>query len=68
VPSIVAAFEPEVTGENEGVITNYAFFEKVYKHLHSKYDNVSGKFYRFPIPLQGLGEGSSLNITQNPGY
>jgi starch-binding outer membrane protein, SusD/RagB family len=47
--------------------TNYPFFAKVYKHLHSKTDNVSGKFYRFPIP-KGL-TGNDLGITpQNPGY
>ena len=47
--------------------TNYPFFAKVYKHLHSKTDNVAGKFYRFPIP-KGL-TGADLGITpQNPGY
>jgi len=46
--------------------TNYPFFAKIYKHLHSKTDNVSGKFYRFPIP-KGLS-GNDLGITQNPGY
>ena len=46
--------------------TNYAFFAKIYKHLHSKTTNVSGKFYRFPIP-KGLS-GNDLGITQNPGY
>ena len=46
--------------------TNYAFFAKIYKHLHAKTDNVSGKFYRFPIP-KGLS-GNDLGITQNPGY
>ena len=46
--------------------TNYSFFAKIYKHLHSKTDNVSGKFYRFPIP-KGLS-GNDLGITQNPGY
>ncbi len=46
--------------------TNYPFFSKIYKHLHSKVDNVSGKFYRFPIP-KGLS-GNDLGITQNPGY
>src|ERR1035437_5209507 len=30
--------------------TNYPFFAKIYKHLHAKTTNVSGKFYRFPIP------------------
>ena len=46
--------------------TNYPFFAKIYKHLHAKTDNVSGKFYRFPIP-KGLS-GNDLGITQNPGY
>lgn len=46
--------------------TNYPFFAKVYKHLHSKTTNVAGKFYRFPIP-KGLS-GNDLGITQNPGY
>ena len=43
-----------------------AFFEKVYKHLHAKYDNVRGKHYRQPIPT-GLS-GEDLGIQQNPGY
>lgn len=44
-----------------------AFFAKVHKHLHAKYDNVRIKHYRFPIPT---GEkGQDLGITpQNPGY
>lgn len=46
--------------------TNYPFFAKIYKHLHSKTDNVAGKFYRFPIP-KGLS-GNDLGIAQNPGY
>jgi hypothetical protein len=46
--------------------TNYPFFAKIHKHLHAKYDNVTGKFYRFPIP-KGL-TGDDLGITQNPGY
>lgn len=46
--------------------TNYPFFAKIYKHLHAKTDNVSGKFYRFPIP-KGLS-GNDLGIAQNPGY
>lgn len=44
-----------------------AFFAKVHKHLHAKYDNVRGKHYRFPIPTGEKGE--DLGITpQNPGY
>ena len=61
VASQVAKFGPESS------TTNYPFFAKVYKHLHSKTDNVTGKFYRFPIP-KGL-TGNDLGITpQNPGY
>jgi hypothetical protein len=68
VESIVAAKGPEVEGA-DGVRTNYPFFAKVYKHLHAKYDNVTGKFYRFPIPVNGLGDPApALNIAQNPGY
>ncbi|MDR0733372.1 MAG: RagB/SusD family nutrient uptake outer membrane protein [Dysgonamonadaceae bacterium] len=44
-----------------------AFFAKVYKHLHAKYDNIKGKYYRFPIPTGE--EEEDLNILpQNPGY
>ena len=43
-----------------------AFFAKVYKHLHAKYDNVHGRHYRQPIPT-GLS-GEDLGIEQNPGY
>lgn len=67
VESQIAKFGPENDGSAEdGVKTNYPFFAKVYKHLHSKTDNVSGKFYRFPIP-KGLN-GNDLGIVQNPGY
>jgi hypothetical protein len=45
---------------------NAAFYAKAYKHLHAKYDNVKGKFYRFPIPLLS---GIDLGVSpQNPGY
>lgn len=61
------ASEASITSNFPGVTVNSAFFAKVYKHLHSKYDNVNGKFYRFPIPLGEAGE--DLGITpQNPGY
>lgn len=43
-----------------------AFFAKIYKHLHAKYDNVRGKHYRQPIPTGSNGE--DLGIAQNPGY
>ncbi|MDR0612531.1 MAG: RagB/SusD family nutrient uptake outer membrane protein [Dysgonamonadaceae bacterium] len=49
----------------DGATVN-AFFAKIYTHLHAKYDNIKGKFYRFPIPT---GESEEdLNISQNPGY
>jgi hypothetical protein len=60
VESIAAVFGEETDA------TNYPFFAKIYKHLHAKYDNVTGKFYRFPIP-KGLS-GNDLGISQNPGY
>jgi hypothetical protein len=67
IASIVARFGPEVEGAAYPSSTNYPFFVKIYTHLHKKYDNVSGKFYRFPIP-NGLS-GNDLGITpQNPGY
>ncbi|MFT3738417.1 MAG: RagB/SusD family nutrient uptake outer membrane protein [Breznakibacter sp.] len=46
---------------------NSAFFAKVYKHLHAKYNNVTGKFYRFPIPQGESGEDLGIS-PQNPGY
>ncbi|MBF0577107.1 RagB/SusD family nutrient uptake outer membrane protein [Dysgonomonas sp. GY617] len=53
------------TGRDGSTVS--AFFAKVYKHLHAKYDNVRGKHYRFPIPTGEKGE--DLGITpQNPGY
>jgi len=61
------ASEASIAANFPGVDVNSAFFAKVYKHLHAKYDNVKGKFYRFPIPLGEKGE--NLGITpQNPGY
>lgn len=66
VESIAQKFGPENDGSNGGVKTNYPFFAKVYKHLHSKTENIAGKFYRFPIP-KGL-TGNDLGIPQNPGY
>ncbi|MDR2475809.1 MAG: RagB/SusD family nutrient uptake outer membrane protein [Bacteroidales bacterium] len=65
VASQVASFGPENDG-TDGVKTNYPFFAKIYKHLHAKTDNVTGKLYRFPIP-KGLNE-NDLGIGQNPGY
>ncbi|WP_437917980.1 RagB/SusD family nutrient uptake outer membrane protein [Sphingobacterium sp. LRF_L2] len=67
VESIASKFGVENDGTSSGTVkTNYPFFAKIYKHLHAKTDNVSGKFYRFPIP-KGLS-GNDLGITQNPGY
>ncbi|HRO46682.1 RagB/SusD family nutrient uptake outer membrane protein [Agriterribacter sp.] len=66
VESIAAKFGPESDGTAGSVKTNYPFFAKVHKHLRSKTQNISGKFYRFPIP-KGLS-GNDLGIAQNPGY
>lgn len=66
VESISAKFGPESDGTGGKVKTNYPFFAKIYKHLHAKTDNISGKFYRFPIP-KGLSK-NDLGISQNPGY
>ncbi|MCR5076578.1 MAG: RagB/SusD family nutrient uptake outer membrane protein [Prevotella sp.] len=50
----------------DGNVVN-PFFAKIHKHLVAKYNNVSGRNYRQPIP-QGL-TGEDLGITpQNPGY
>lgn len=57
-----------VAGETgrDGYTVN-AFFAKVYKHLHAKYNNICAKHYRFPIPTGEKGE--DLGVTpQNPGY
>jgi hypothetical protein len=53
-------------GYTDPETVNAAFFAKIYKHLHAKYDNISGKFYRFPIPTTS---GINLGVApQNPGY
>ena len=44
-----------------------AFFGKVHTHLRAKYDNVSGKHYRQPIPTGLHGEDLGI-LPQNPGY
>lgn len=55
------------TGVPSSSTTNYPFFAKIYKHIHSKTDNVTGKFYRFPIPK--AYSGKTFGVTpQNPGY
>ncbi len=61
------ASEASITSNFPGVNVNAAFFGKIYKHLHSKYDNADGKFYRFPIPVGEKGEDLGI-IPQNPGY
>ncbi|MDR0769190.1 MAG: RagB/SusD family nutrient uptake outer membrane protein [Dysgonamonadaceae bacterium] len=64
--AIIAAHGEEVSGSQYPTSTNYPFFVKIHTHLHKKYDNVDGHFYRFPIP-KGL-TGTDLGIPQNPGY
>jgi len=59
VDAIAAAFP--------GVTVNAAFFAKIYKHLHAKFNNVNGKFYRFPIPPGSSGQDLGI-VPQNPGY
>jgi hypothetical protein len=66
VPSIVTKFGQAVSGTTYPTSTNYSFFAKIYTHLHKKYDNVTGKFYRFPIPKE-YGEDKGV-LPQNPGY
>lgn len=44
-----------------------AFFAKVHKHLHAKYDNVRVKHYRLPIPTGEKGEDLKI-LPQNPGF
>ena len=47
--------------------SRFAFYQRVYKHLHSKVNHIDGHFYRFPIPLSE--SYTDLGITpQNPGY
>jgi hypothetical protein len=67
VASITAKFGPEVAGADYPTSTNYPFFAKIYTHLHKKYDNVNGHFYRFPIPKEY--NNTTIGISpQNPGY
>lgn len=61
------ASEASIASNFPGVSVNAPFFAKVYKHLHAKYNNVSGKFYRFPIPQGEKGEDLGI-VPQNPGY
>ena len=51
-----------------GAIPNrFAFYQRVYKHLHAKVDHIDGHFYRLPIPL-GLKDEDLGIRPQNPGY
>ena len=43
-----------------------AFFARIHRFLKSKYQNINGHFYRFPIPFGSNNE--ELGIDQNPGY
>ena len=52
-------------GRNGKVVNE--FFAKTYKHLHAKYENRQGKYYRFPIPVGKSGEDLGIK-PQNPGY
>jgi hypothetical protein len=42
------------------------FFARIHRFLKSKYNNINGHFYRFPIPFGSNNE--DLGIDQNPGY
>ena len=55
-----------VDADSQAYAVASTYWQKVYTHLHAKYDNVRGKHYRQPIPL-GLS-GEALGIDQNPGY
>jgi hypothetical protein len=58
--------QAQVQADSEAYPLAAAYWQKVYNHLHAKYDNVRGKHYRQPIPLGLTGE--VLGIEQNPGY
>jgi hypothetical protein len=66
---IVTAAGKGFTNTTDQSLPNYVnapFFAKIYKHLHAKENNISGKFYRFPIPTaSGIDKGVG---PQNPGY
>ena len=59
-------FADDWAEKQEFTADQYAFFEKVHNHLVAKFNHVSGKHYRQPIPT-GLS-GEDLGISQNPGY
>lgn len=44
-----------------------AFFARIHRFLVSKYNNINGHFYRFPIPYGSEGEDLGI-VPQNPGY
>ncbi|MDR0733718.1 MAG: RagB/SusD family nutrient uptake outer membrane protein [Dysgonamonadaceae bacterium] len=47
----------------------FSFYTRINEHLHDKVNNVSLKFYRFPIPATADDKTTSLNIKpQNPGF
>ncbi|MDR0873305.1 MAG: RagB/SusD family nutrient uptake outer membrane protein [Prevotellaceae bacterium] len=48
--------------------TRFEFYSRIYKHLHSKVDNINGHQYRFPIPLDANNADRGEIIGQNPGY
>ena len=49
----------------DGSVVN-TFFARIHRFLKSKYQNINGHFYRFPIPFGSNNE--DLGIDQNPGY
>lgn len=55
-----------VGGTGKDGSTVNAFFARIHRFLKSKYENINGHFYRFPIPFGSNNE--ELGIDQNPGY
>ncbi|OAV67362.1 SusD family protein [Bacteroidales bacterium Barb6] len=47
--------------------TRFAFYARIYKHLHAKIKNIDGHYYRFPIPLSESYNELGV-VGQNPGY
>ena len=51
----------------DAIESRFPFYNRLHKHLRGKYNNIEGRFYRFPIPLSE--QRTDLGITpQNPGY
>ena len=51
----------------DAIESRFPFYNRIHKHLRGKYNNIEGRFYRFPIPLSE--QRTDLGITpQNPGY